>query len=356
MGIFDDMLKSDETLFKNPVALDYDFLPKLVPYRENEQFTIASCIKPLFSRRNAKNIIVHGKPGVGKTVACRHVLKELKEKTEDIIPIYINCWKKNTTYQIMEEMCQKLGYKMTHNKKTDELLDVVVKILNKNSAVLVFDEIDKVNNHDFLYYLLESVYRKCIILITNYKEWYTNLDDRIRSRLLPELCEFEPYNYRETKGIIEQRIGYAFHAGVFDENAAEMVARKTFELEDIRSGLYILREAANIAEEKAKRKVTTEFVESAIEKLDKFKIKNSAGLDEETKMILEIVKDTSGKIGELFKVYQEKGGELVYKSFQRKIKKLEEGKFITVEKKTGGTTGTTTIIKLRDISKKLTDY
>ncbi len=30
MALFKDMLKADESLFKNSVALDYDYMPKLI--------------------------------------------------------------------------------------------------------------------------------------------------------------------------------------------------------------------------------------------------------------------------------------------------------------------------------------
>ncbi|MBW2971093.1 AAA family ATPase [Candidatus Woesearchaeota archaeon] len=356
MGIFKDMLKSDETLFKNAVALDYDYLPKLVPYREQEQFRIASCIKPLFQKRNGKNLIIHGKPGVGKTVACRHVLRELEDETEEIIPIYVNCWQNNTSFKIATEMCDALNYRLTHNKKTDELLDIVVKMLNRKSAVLVFDEIDKVGNYDFLYYLLEGVYRKCIILITNHREWFISLDDRIRSRLLPELFEFRPYDLKETKGILKQRTDAAFFPGVFEQDALELVAKKGHELQDVRTGLYLLRESANIAEENGSKKVNAECVNKAVSKLDDFKIKKSTDLDEESRKILAIVKENSGKkIGELFKLYQEQKGELVYKSFQRKIATLEKGRYISVDKVTGGKEGSTSIIKYSQMP-KLTDF
>ena len=78
-GLFKDILGSSETLFKNDVALDYSFQPKLVPYRENEQRFIANCIKPLFQEKSGKNIFIYGQPGVGKTVACNHILNELEE-------------------------------------------------------------------------------------------------------------------------------------------------------------------------------------------------------------------------------------------------------------------------------------
>jgi hypothetical protein len=69
------------------------------------------------------------------------------------------------------------------------------------------------------------------------------------------------------------------------------------------------------------------------------------------------VKKNSGKkIGDLFKVYQDNGGAMVYKSFQRKIAKLESGRFISVEKTTGGKDGTTSIISYSEAPKKLTDF
>jgi len=54
-------------------------------------------------------------------------------------------------------------------------------------------------------------------------------------------------------------------------------------------------------------------------------------------------------MGDLFKLYQKKGGKLSYKTFQRKIAKLDEGKFIQLTRTHAG--GTTTIVE-----KKLTDF
>ncbi len=183
MSFFKDMLKDSESLFKDTVALDYDFIPKIIPFRKNEQDYIASCIKPLFRERNGKNLLVHGPPGVGKTVAIRHLFKEIEDETDDVLPVYINCWQKNTTYKIIVEVCSQLNYKFTQNKKTNELLVVLKQILNKKSVVFCFDEVDKVEDFDFLYFLLENIYRKTILLVTNYKDWVIDLDERIRSRL-----------------------------------------------------------------------------------------------------------------------------------------------------------------------------
>ncbi len=355
--LFKDMLQSGESLFKNEIALNFDFQPKLIPFREIHQKTIASCIKPLFQRRNGKNLFIHGMPGVGKTVACKHVLQELEEQTDEIILIYINCWQKNTAYKIVLEICNIIGYKLVQNKKTEELFKIIKEVLNKKQVVFVFDEIDKMEDFNFIYSILEDIYRKTIILITNYKEWFLTLEQRIRSRLTPETLEFKPYTAKETKEILHQRLEYAFVPNVFEQNAFNLIADKTYELKDIRCGLHLMKEAALIAEDKSSRKITLEHAKLALDKLDEFSVKNDTDLDSGMRFILKLIKNNSGKkIGELHKIYQEAGGESAYRTFQRKISKLEEDKFITVSKTEGGKLGNTSIINYGSTTKKLTEF
>ncbi len=357
MALFKDMLKADESLFKNSVALDYDYMPKLIKYREDEQFQMASCIKPLFQKRNGRNLFIYGVPGIGKTLACKNVLKELEQESDEIFPIYINCWQKNTSFKILIEICNLLDYKLTHNKKTDELFNIVKGILNKKSAVFVFDEADKLDDFDFLYSIMEEIYRRSIFLINNDSTWLSELEDRIKSRLMPEMLEFRPYNNKEIEGIIRERIKYAFFENVWQEEAIELAVEKTFELGDIRSGLFILKEAGNNAEDRSSRKIIVDDVKKAMEKLPEFSSKNTLELDEDKKFMLEIIKKNSGKkIGEIYKAYQAAGGKAVYKTFQRKITKLEKDNFISTEKIAGGKEGKTTIINIKDITKKITDF
>jgi Cdc6-like AAA superfamily ATPase len=146
-------------------------------------------------------------------------------------------------------------------------------------------------------------------------------------------------------------MNYAFPEGVWEPAAFDRIAKKTSELKDIRTGLFLMRESALIAESQSKKKVMLQDVEKAISKLDNFSIKKSTDLDDDSKFILELVKDNSGKkIGELFKVYESKGGKHSYKTFQRKIEELDENDFISTKKQTG-TGGNTTIVE-----KKLTDF
>lgn len=351
MGLFDNVQKTSNSLIQTPEALEYEYLPRELPFRENEQKYLADCIKPLFQKRSGRNLLIHGAPGIGKTAATRFVLRDLEEQSDEVEPIYINCWKHNTTYKVLLEICNIIGYKFTQNKKTFDLYDVVARILNKKAAVFVFDEIDKADDLDFLYFVLEDIYNKSIFLITNYKSFLVNLDERIKSRLVPELFEFRKYNLKEILGILKLRKDWAFYANAWEQDAFDLVSQKTFSLMDIRSGLYLLKESALNTEEKSGNKITVKNVNSAIKKLDDFTIKNSEELETEARRIYEIVREHSGKkIGDLFAIYQKKGGVSSYKTFQRKIAKLEEGKFIHTTKQTGAG-GNTTIVE-----KKLSDF
>ena len=110
MGLFDNVLSADQTLIKNEAALDYEFLPKILKFRENEQQYLATALKPLFGMRSGRNLFIFGAPGIGKTAAVRHVLNELEDHSDEVISIYINCWQYNTSYKVFVEICEQIGY------------------------------------------------------------------------------------------------------------------------------------------------------------------------------------------------------------------------------------------------------
>ena len=351
------MLKSGESLFRDTIVLSYDFQPKILKYRENEQMRFAVAIRPLLQERSGRNLFVYGAPGIGKTTACKHVIRELEESGEDVVPIYVNCWKENTTFKIFTKICEDFGHKFLQQKKTTDLFNIIRARLNKagTGAVFIFDEIDKLDDFDYLYTILEDIYRKSVFLITNYKESYDEMDERIKSRLGVEFLYFKPYTQEEIKGILEERKKYAFVPGVWGEEVFDKIVKKTTKVGDLRVGLYMMKEAGNLAEDKSLKKIDWEQVEECIHKVDEFQIKEKEGMDEELINILDLIKNnTQGRIGDLFGLYEKQSGKLSYKSFKRKIDKLKEGRFIsTKQDRSGG--GVTTIISYGG-EKKLTDF
>jgi archaeal cell division control protein 6 len=355
MSMFKEMLRSGETLFRDTIVLDYDFQPKTMKFRENEQMRFATAVRPLLQGHNGRNLFVYGAPGVGKTTACKHVMRELEEETEEVVPIYVNCWKENTSYKIFFKICENLGFKFLQNKKTTELFALIKGKLNKGSVVFIFDEIDKLEDTDFLYTILEDIYRKSMILLTNYRDTYSNMDERIRSRLSPEFLFFREYNEAEIYGILEQRRDYAFVQNCWEDDAFKEIVEKCTETKDVRIGLYLMKESGNLAEERSSRKITLTHIAEAVKKVDEFHIKPKEGLDADLLQVMDVVKENSGKkIGDLYTAYTEKGGEMSYKSFQRRITKLNESRFISTEK-VSGKTGNTTLVNYSS-ERKLTDF
>jgi archaeal cell division control protein 6 len=356
MALFKDILHSDQTLFKNDQALDTEFLPKILPFRESQQRYVANCIKPLLQGRTGKNLLIFGPPGIGKTATIKYMFRELEEETDDVVPIYINCWQKNTTFKIVTAICEELNYTLTHNKKTEDLFAVIKNVLNKKSVVFCFDEIDKIEDFNFLYSLIEEIYKKTILLVTNYQEWILKLDERIRSRLGADSIEFKSYNEKEVKEILKQRADYAFYPNVLDQEALDVISKKTYNSNDVRTGLHLLRESCLIAENSSSKHISSDHAKKALEKIDDFTIKKSTDLESQKRLVLEIIKENSGKKAtEIFEMYKQKGNDESYRNFYRKLKSLETSKFITI-KIILGKEGKTSFIEYNNTSRKLTDY
>lgn len=336
MGLFDNILKGNESLFLDEIALDFDYIPKVLKHRENEQQYVATCIKPLLQERSGRNLFITGKPGIGKTTAINWVLRELGQETNDVYPIFINCWKHDSTFKIVNYICEKLGYTFTHNKKTDELMNNIASIINKKAAVFVFDEVDKLQEPGIIYNLFEEINKKTIILITNDENYISELDPRIKSRLLLDALIFKPYNFEETKSILKERRDFAFAKNVWEEEAFENIVKKSYELRDIRTGLHLMKEAGVLAENSSSKKINIEHTTKIIENLKAYKLKDSTELTEDQKITLSLIKENSGKsIKELHEIYEKRYGQISYRTFFDRIKQLEKIGNITTKTKEG---------------------
>src|SRR3989344_2118522 len=340
--LFNSILKSDESIFLNPQFLDYDYQPKLIPFRESQQQYIATCIKPLLQRRNGRNLIIYGKPGIGKTVCIKNVLNELENDfSNEMYCIYINAWKKDSSFKIITEICHQVNYKFTHNKNFDELIKEASKIINEKSIVIIIDEADKLQDHDIIYSLLDDFHRKCLILITNESNFIIKIDARIKSRLSSDTLEFKPYNQQQTESILKQRAEYAFVKNTLSEEAFNLISKKTFELGDIRAGLFLLKQSGENAENKSSKLILLQYAEEAIKSF------NINELENEDTSLLELIKEHSGKAKpEIFKIYEEKEGKS-YRTFQRKINDLEKNNKI-LSKEGLGDLGKTTFLEFKE--------
>lgn len=259
------------SLITNSAVLEQTFLPRLLPYREEQHRYLAECIKPLINGRTGTNLLILGQPGIGKTACVRFILRTLMEETDNIMPIYVNCWKRDTSPKIINDMANQMDLKLIEKIPSDEIFDRLIGKFNRYDGVaFAFDEIDKVNDFDFLYRIAEDVPRKTIFLITNVSEWVAKMDRRLMSRLLLDRVEFKPYKFEEVRGILYERQKYAFVPKAWDYDAFENIIRKTFNSKDLRIGLFLMKVAGEATEARNADKIEIEDVNKAMEKLKDF--------------------------------------------------------------------------------------
>ncbi len=308
-------------MFLNPEVLELNYLPKMIPYREGECKEIAKCIEPLLNGICGKNILVFGRPGIGKTVVVKHIFEEL-----EIPAAYINCWKSNTPHKLIMDICEQIGCKWVHDKNTDELLKEIVG-LTKEGVVFCFDEIDKLVDYSILYSLLEDINKKAVIAITNEREYLVKLDPRVKSRLMFEVLEFRPYKFDECYGILKERVRYAFNKNCVSDEALRLIAEKSFEAEDIRMGLALLKSCGELADSE---RIEEKHVELTTKRMVLVDSKDTTLNDNDLALIKLLEELNCEKsMGELFDMYKGRFNES-YKTLQRRIRRLAgAGKIIT---------------------------
>ena len=359
MGSF-NFLSHNQTIFSNSDALDTDFVPKILPHREDQQRAIAESIAPLLKDRSGPSLILQGPAGVGKSVSSKRVLMDLDELDEaiDISKVYVNCWKANTTYKVMTEIANQIGFKFTHNLKTNEIINKIIEKLEKRKGVvIILDEADKADDYDFLYHILENITRKTLILITNDESWSNKIDFRIASRLTPEVINYKEYSENEIFDILRERIKYAFYQNVWSEELIEKVASNSSKFKDIRIAIKLIKKVGEIAENESSNKIEIEHINKAISKIPNFKIKSSEDFNDTENFVKKICEDNSGKTtGELFSIYLDRGGKKSEKTFKRVLDTLEKKRVITQKMTSQGFRGRSSIIEYNSIERKITDY
>ncbi len=258
-------LGEEESLFSNKDALDPDFVPPLLPFRESETREIAASLKPLLSGESGRNVVLAGKAGIGKTHAVKKAFSGLTEEGPETLAFYVNCWTNSTGKEVFESIAAQLRIQGASALSESALLKKIISRTGKRPIALCFDEIDQAKELGFLYSSLEEFPKKAIALISNSRGFLAGLDERIRSRLLPKEIHFKEYSAEETAEILAERKKYAFFENTWESKALELAGEKTYEKKDMRFGIRLLKLAGETAEKGASRLVKKEHVEKALQ-------------------------------------------------------------------------------------------
>jgi len=280
-----------EPLFKNKKALQSNYTPRNVPYRENEIKMLAGILAPALRMEKPSNVFIYGKSGTGKTLCVKHLSHNMmeiaKEKKIPLTIFYLNCKLKrvaDTEYRLVAQLAREFGVDVpATGLPTDEIYKTFVNALDKSKIllILILDEIDQLvmkTGDEVLYNFtrLNSELKNSdvsIIGISNDLVFTDNLDPRVKSSLSEEELVFPPYNAIQLQKILIQRAKIAFKDGIIEDGVIEKCAAYAArEHGDARRALELLRVAAELAERNNKSMITIEFIDGAEEKIERDRI------------------------------------------------------------------------------------
>jgi len=223
------------------------YIPEKLFDRETQVQEILRCLSPLLKGRKPLNLWLYGEPGSGKTATAIYLLNNLKEKA-GIKGILINCWQKDTFYEILDEIISQLRILGAEEHRTSMKLDRLRRYLNDQPFVIVLDEIDqlKPSERSTTLYNFDSLGNIGLVCISNSRQALFELEERVRSRLNPYTLYFPAYSNEILMEILMYRAQTALSTGIWSENTLRQIAKMASG--DARVAIRTLQAAAELAE------------------------------------------------------------------------------------------------------------
>ena len=270
-----DLLMWDETLFRDVEVFEIDYMPEQFDFRDSQIRELAINVKPGLAGARPLNTICKGLPGTGKTTTVKMLFSDIEEKTQKIIPVYINCQIDNTKFAIFSQIYKKLTKRPPPASGTSfkNLFDQICKIISDKDAVLLVC-LDDANYllyekeiSNVLYTLLrshevnEGVRIGVITIISDMSvDLMQEVDNRVASVFRPSEIYFAPYSQSEISEILNQRVMQGLYPGVLSPEIFELIVEQTMKSGDLRVGIDLLKRSALNAERDARKEIVKDDV------------------------------------------------------------------------------------------------
>ncbi len=277
MASFDEIL-AQKSIFKDVSVLSPHYVPKELPFREQQIREIMSAVSPALKSQNPRNLIIYGKTGTGKTATMKRVMEDFLRVCKDRASMhYINCRIYNSRYRILQKLLK--GYVPELEKSgfgLPFLYEKLIEVASKGEHVIVIlDEVDMVKDLDELIYTLtrsnDEIMRGGVnlVCISNKLSFKDSLDPRSKSSLYENETIFQPYSAQQLQKILEQRALIGFEKNVVDSSAINLASAITSqESGDARYALKLLNKAGEIVQQEGRTKVNDNDVEAARKKVE----------------------------------------------------------------------------------------
>lgn len=253
--------ESGNQIIADARVLTADYLPNKMVHRDSERQEIARNLKPLLNGGEPLNMLIHGKPGTGKTAMAKYVVQELK-KEKFVKSPYVNCFSQKSRFEIFYELLNKKATVPRDGTSTEKVVEKFEEKVRRNPTIITIDEVDQIADDDILFEL--SRFKKAgIIMIANNPNMLAHFDERIRSRFSGlKKVRFKRYTAEELFDILQDRKEYGLHPDSISRSELRTIAENAGG--DARVAVNSLRLAAQDAENQGLDRITPEVVESSV--------------------------------------------------------------------------------------------
>ena len=374
-NVFEDLQNdfgdsSYQSIFKDKTPLDHRFLPEKLVHRDEQIRQIAKYWIDVLNNVTPANVTLYGKTGTGKTAAskfAREQLLEIAQKKNVFVKVeYIRCTDYTTEYQVIAQLCNKLGRSVPNRGWTKgEVVNTFRDIFKTNAfgkklhLIVILDEIDILldKDGDGILYTLTRTDNVSVLSISNYLDFKNLIKSRVTSSLNDKEIVFPPYGADQLSDILTERAELSFREGVLENDVIPLCSAMAAKEEgDARYALDLLKNAGELAFDEDSKTVTSEHVRRAKETIEHNKvIEIISTLPPQQQRVLEAIliltkKGEEISSGKLYEEYKEisKKDAVTYRRIFDFINELELlGIISTNTISRGRGKGRTNIIKLQ---------
>ena len=288
-NIFEDLEIEESispTIFKDKRPLDHRWLPEKLVHRDEQIRQIAKYWVDVLSGVTPSNVTLYGKTGTGKTAASKFAREQLidiaRKKNVFVKVEYIRCTDYTTEYQVIAELCNRLGRDVPNRGWTKgEVVNTFRDIFKpdvfarKLHLIVILDEIDILLNKDGdgILYTLTRTGNVSVLCISNYLDFKNLINSRVTSSLNDKEIVFPPYGADQLSDILAERAELSFNENILESDVIPLCAAMAAKEEgDARYALDLLKNAGELAFDEDSDIVTSDHVRRAKEKIEHNKV------------------------------------------------------------------------------------